>query len=188
MQRGRRNEARAETTTHVTKCTTGTYVYDRSQQSLTRFFRTGSSSALRNGVLWRTRARMCPAAHKEPPMVARLEGHRESALRPRDEREPSAVRTGSSGRALSASGGCAPFDPRGTCQQGATQRDLHPTTSVNRRQALCVWLRAESRPIRQANAQKAEGREGGHATVPRARMRRLCRLRIFPNRALKELA
>ena len=59
----------------------------------------------------------------------------------------------------SASGGGAPFDPRGTCQQGATQRDLHPTTSVNRRQALCVWLRAESRPIRQANAQKAGGRE-----------------------------
>ena len=59
----------------------------------------------------------------------------------------------------SASGGGAPFDPRGTNQQGATQRDLHPTTSVNRRQALCVWLRAESRPIRQANAQTAGGRE-----------------------------
>ena len=65
----------------------------------------------------------------------------------------------------SASGGGAPFDPRGTCQQGATQRDLHPTTSVNRRQALCVWLRAESRPIRQANAQKAGGREADHAQL-----------------------
>ena len=58
-----------------------------------------------------------------------------------------------------ASGGGAPFDPRGPCQQGATQRDLHPTTSDNRRQALCVWLRAESKLIRQRLAQTARGGE-----------------------------
>ena len=77
---------------------------------------TGSASALRNGVLWRIRARMCPAAHKikEPAMVARLEGHRELALRPRDEREPSAVRTGRVAvpvaHSSASGGGGAPFE------------------------------------------------------------------------------
>ena len=77
MQRGRRSEIRVGATTHVTKCTTGTYLYDRMQLSGAPFFATGIATELRSGLLRHARARQCPAAHSKPPLLARLEGYGE---------------------------------------------------------------------------------------------------------------
>ena len=144
------------------KCTTGTRMYDRH----TYMQQTGALFSIPE--LQARSAATCSGAHAHVREQARIKRRRWSPAskvtasqhcgrESKESRQQCALAVPVA--RSSASGGGAPFDPRGTCQQGATQRDLHPTTSVNRRQALCVWLRAESRPIRQANAQKAGGRE-----------------------------
>ena len=131
----------------------------RHAAKLSSLFPAGHASILRCDEHRRPGARPCQAPQIEASGVARLKVTA-SQLGGRETKESRQQCTQAYPVACSrASVGDAPSDPRGTCQQGATQRDLHPTTSGNRRQALCVWLRADSRPIRQRFTQTAGERE-----------------------------